>query len=124
MKTCGLHVVMTAGLALLLAAGCGGGRSLDPGDAPGLRPVSADDPRVVRAETILEQADTVPVPGAHVSGTGTFEGTRQRFTAGTTMDLGIPPGRPDGGAGHAVGSESRMARWLRHWGNKRDRGVD
>ena len=108
MKTSGAHTIFAACLALVLLASCGGsegGRSLDSGVMPPLRPVSVDDPRVVRAESIFEQADTILVPGAHVSGTGTVDGIRESFAVfepvscspaqcvtpdGTTMDLAIP----------------------------------
>ena len=69
--------------ALLALAGCGGGGGgevamPDTGRSP-LQKVKGDDPRVMRAYEILEQADTILVPGLHLSGTATAQGSRERF---------------------------------------------
>ena len=68
---------------LLVLAGCGDGGggnvAMPDTDRNPLRTVKGDDPRVMRAYEILERADTIVVPGLHLSGTATAQGSRESF---------------------------------------------
>ena len=74
--------IAVVGLAFLLAACGGGGRGKPALTSGDIERIQAD-PSVVRAKGIIEQADTLLIPGAHYRGAITAPGqtVRNRFSA-------------------------------------------